>query len=337
MIEIEGLAPVLPVHVAIALEQRTPRPVVEIIERLGDIHQRIAGKRPFKIQNARELHAGWRDRGEQIPGVQVIVAKHGLRTGVEELCAVRKIQGYLARERRIAAPCDEFIELPLELVCQVGVIGRMRRQYAGRADVTEGVHGDAVKLAEQLSDLHIGGDQLLRWQGLLQRTQTCAVHPVHDDEAEIKQLSGIVRPQDPGRRHAEPVLDQASDDHFLLHLPMQRVGIDFQDDRGVAADKADLVNRGNLAAVNVGDGRNRVPRNDPVNNRLGRPHGYLQIGSDTHGPDPSSPVSVATRPCVLATRQPPLPSGHGPVATAKLRPHRGAASNDYYRFPDPCL
>ena len=41
----------LPIDVAIALKQGTSV-CLEIIERLGDIHQRISGQSAFKIQHA---------------------------------------------------------------------------------------------------------------------------------------------------------------------------------------------------------------------------------------------------------------------------------------------
>src|SRR4029450_532771 len=91
------------------------------------------------------------------------------------------------REFGLATALGEFLQLPLKLMCQVVVMGRMRRPYAFWTDIAEGFHRDAVKLAKQPADLCVSGIELLRSQGLFQLPQSRTVELAHENEVEPYQ------------------------------------------------------------------------------------------------------------------------------------------------------
>src|SRR5262245_49067415 len=193
VIKIQRLGRMFSFHVTIPVEKRALGLLAEIVERLGDVHQRISRKRALKVQNTGEAHGPCCDRGKQVPGVQVIVAKHRAGASVKELLALCDISCNPLREAGRTAPVCELPELPLELVCQVGVIGRMGCPYVLGADIAERFHGDAMKLAEQPSDLRVSGAELLRGQSALQPTEYRTVELGHHDEVEVKQPLRFVR------------------------------------------------------------------------------------------------------------------------------------------------
>jgi hypothetical protein len=100
----------------------------------------------------------------------------------------------------------------------------------------------------------------------------------------IKQPLRVVGQQYARCRHAETALNQRDDVHFLLHLPMQGVGIDFQNNRRLVLGECDFVCCGNLATMNVANGRHLVIDQDAIDDCLGGNHRHLEIGTNAHEP-----------------------------------------------------
>jgi hypothetical protein len=71
----------------------------------------------------------------------------------------------------------------------------MCRPNPVRADVTERVHRDLVKLAQKRSDLPIGRDELLLCQRRLEPTKLHAVKLSHENEIEIEQVLRVIEEQ----------------------------------------------------------------------------------------------------------------------------------------------
>jgi hypothetical protein len=77
-------------------------------------------------------------------------------------------------------------------------------------------------------------------------------------------------------------LNQGRDGGLLLHLPTQRVGIHFENDRLFGAAERDLVGCSYLAAMNFGNGCNPVTRQNTVNNCLRGRYRHPEIGTNAH-------------------------------------------------------
>src|SRR5215475_136423 len=139
-----------------------------------------------------------------------------------------------------------------------------------------------MQLAQQLAYLAVAGEQLLRCQHWLEAGEYFAVELGHQDEVEGNDLFGVVCQQNARYRHAQLWMDQGYNVCLLLHLPMQGIRINLENDWRIGTLKGEHVNRGNLAAMNVGDICHLLTRKHTINDRLRGGKGNFECRPDAH-------------------------------------------------------
>ena len=171
MIEIQSLGPTPSSHIAILFKKGGLGFIGQVIEGLGNVHQRITRNGSFKVQNTGEPYRSFCNLGQQVSSVQIVIAEHRMSALVQEVRPLRNICRDPPRKADRAAAVCEFLELSIELEGQIGPISRVLCPYSVWTDIAECLHWDPMKFLQQLPYLGIGGDELLRCQCRLEPPQ----------------------------------------------------------------------------------------------------------------------------------------------------------------------
>jgi hypothetical protein len=117
-IEIQRFAPVGPLERTIAREQSVPlrRVVVrEIVQRLGDIHQGIAGNCAFEVENARQTQRSVISLSQDVAGMKIVVAEMGRGARIQQVRTLMNDCPQPVAQRGITAALYKLRQLHLEL------------------------------------------------------------------------------------------------------------------------------------------------------------------------------------------------------------------------------
>ena len=222
-------------------------------------------------------------RCEHVAGMEVEVAKARPGAAVEQRSAALHICLEFPCELRSSSELGKARQLPLELREHVGAVGWEGRQHALRPDVAEAVHCDGMDLPQHAAHLHIDRSRVGSSSVGSMREQAFPIEPVHDDEAEIDQRLAVVGQQDTRHRHAELAVEQARDHDFLLHLPVQRFGIDLEHEGGRPALELDFEHGADFAHQQFADTRELAAGDDAVDDGLRLHRRKSQSGLECHG------------------------------------------------------